>query len=94
MMARLRALQVSFDFSKGKPLLALERVNLTKSFKCLLPIKEKVAPRSLAHRKKDAFPDIKPDFRRKDARAFCQLASLNQHILSCLSLRHRPEQEA
>ena len=82
MITHLRAAQVLFDFSKGKPLLALERVNLTKSFNCLLPVKETAASRSLAHRMKDAFPDIKSDFRRKDARAFCQLASLDQHIAS------------
>ena len=88
MITHLRATQVLFDFSKGKPLLALERVNLTKTFNCLLSIKETVASRSLAYRMKDAFPDIKPDFRRKDARAFCQLASLDQHIVSYLS--HQP----
>ena len=85
MITHLRATQVLFDFCKGKPLLALQRVNLTKSFNCLLPVKETVASRSLAHRMKDAFPDIETDFRRKDARAFCQLASLDQHIVSCLS---------
>ena len=85
MITHFRATQVLFDFSKGKPLLALERVNLKESSNCLLPVKETVASRSLAFRTKDAFPDIKPDFRRKDARAFCQLASLDQHIVSYLS---------
>ena len=85
MITHLRAAQVLFDFSKGKPLLALERGNLTESFNCLLPVKETVASRSLAHRMKYAFPDIKPDFRREDARAFCQLASLDQHTVSYLS---------
>ena len=88
MITHLRATQVLFDFSEGKPLIALERVNLTKSFNCLLPVKETIASRSLAHRMKDAFPDIKSDFRRKDARALCQLASFDQHIVSYFS--HRP----
>ena len=94
MITHLRAIQVLFDFCKGKPLLALERINLTKSLNCLLPVKETVASRSLAHRLKYAFPDIETDFRRKDARAFCQLASLDQHMVIYLSYQPHIKREA
>ena len=82
MVIHLRLTQLPLDLLDSESLFALELVYLAKSFNCFRAVEETVPSRGLAHGVENAFLYVEPDLGRKDACLFCQLTSLDEHLVT------------